>query len=131
MKPDNLVRSNNNCSIEEVAKWIGSKEEFIDWTANQSSYPVIGKEFEKFYSSNEAHRLVLENSLGEVVAYGELCRINVEKRLFFLPGVIVDSRRRNQGVGKTMVNEMIEYADKLDVNKMDLYIFSDNIKLMQ
>ena len=83
MKQYNLVQS-SNCPIGEIVKWIGFKEGSINWTGNKFSYPVMPGEFRKFYSSNEVHRLMLENNAGEVVAYGELSRINLEKRSLFL-----------------------------------------------
>jgi len=57
-----------------------------------------------------------------------LSGINAEKRSLFLSRVIAHSSRRNHGIGKIMLDGMIEYAvDKFDANKMDVYVFSDNI----
>ena len=125
------LRPYKKCDAEKIVTWIKDERAFRQWSSDRfGDFPLSADELNRYYKAFE-----YADDHMEFTAYDEdgvcghlIIRFTDEKKKTARLGfVIVDDKRRGQGLGKEMVLLAVKYAfGFLGAEKITLGVFDNN-----
>lgn len=124
------LRNYEKSDAKYIASWCENEIIFHMWCADEyDRYPISAEDINKYYGDKgekQGDKLTAFDENG-VVGHFTLRPIASEKGEIRLGFVIVDNKRRGQGLGKKMVQLALEYAHtRLNAKKVTLEVFENN-----
>ncbi len=126
------LRNYEKSDAKYISTWCENKMIFHLWCADEyDKYPITADDINEYYKNNEkdeSYKLTAFDENG-VVGHFTLRPIGAAKNEIRLEFVIVNNKRRGQGLGKKMVHLALDYArEKLNAEKVTLEVFESNKK---
>jgi len=123
-------RPYRNTDFEYIGKWITDERSHRLWCAGLIPFPMTREIFREFLCRMEAESgdsgFVMTENDGTPVAFC-LISINDKDNSAFARTIVVDSTRRGQGLGSTLMQMMQAYVfDICDVDVLWLCVFDVN-----
>lgn len=127
------LRPYKACDANIITKWINDEYTFRQWSADRyGKYPITPADMNSYYDRDKHNdRIWGMTAFDDTCAVGHLTmrfpndRSLDEIRLGF---VIVDDKKRGQGLGKEMLSMALQYAfDFIKVRKVSLGVFENNV----
>lgn len=126
------LRPFKKCDAEEIVTWIENEHIFRLWCADRfESYPISAQELIQSYNasldSDEVFHFVAYDESGIsgyfIIRYPDKNDINTVRLGF----VLLDNRKRGQGLGKQMIKLAIDYAvNIMGAKKVTIGVFENN-----
>lgn len=116
-------------SLIEYLKVIGSESDNL--TFGKKGLPISVKEEEKFIESlleKKHSKMYLAIKDEEIIGQTSLSEYSGRMGHYSELGITVKKDYWNNGVGKSLMNKIIEYAKKNDIELIDLQVRSDNAR---
>ena len=125
------LRPYKACDAHSIVSWTGDVRAFRQWSADRfDRFPITGEDLDRYYRSFDG-----SDSFFEMTAFDEtgpaghmIMRFTDEKKSVVRFGfIIVDKRRRGQGLGREMLELAVRYAfEILKAEKITLGVFENN-----
>ena len=121
------LRDYDQSDAKYIATWCENEIVFHQWCADEySKYPISAEDINKYYGEKQGHKFTAFDENG-IVGHFTIRTIDPEKNIVRLGFVIVNNKRRKQGLGKKMVDLALKYAkEKLYAKKITLGVFENN-----
>ncbi|MBQ6152183.1 MAG: GNAT family N-acetyltransferase [Ruminococcus sp.] len=113
-----------------IISWIGDEVAFRKWCADRyEDYPITAYDIDRQYASADPDRFFPMTAFDETGIVGHLIMryTDEEKHILRFGFIIIDDKRRGQGIGGQMLKAAIRYAfEVLQANKITLGVFENN-----
>ena len=126
------IRPFKKCDADTIISWIKNEQVFRFWCADRfESYPITGKDliasFEESLDNDGIFHFVAYDDSGligyYIIRYPDIS----DRHTLRLGFVIVDDKRRGQGLGKAMVMTALKYAvEYMGASKVTIGVFDNN-----
>jgi RimJ/RimL family protein N-acetyltransferase len=115
-----------NKDFDSLKQWIKSEEELIQFAGTIFNYPLTDKQLENYLKQTDLQPFKIKlNTTGEIIGHCELNFSNGNTRLSRI--LIGKSDLRGKGIGKVVINEMLNLIEKQKPNSIvDLNVFAWN-----
>ena len=125
------LRPYKECDAKTIVSWIKNEFSFRQWCADRyESYPIteddINAHYDAFAHSDSFFAMTAFNESG-IVGHLIMRFIDKDKKILRFGFIIVDNKKRGQGLGKEMISLSLKYAfEILKAEKVTLGVFENN-----
>lgn len=124
------LRDYEKSDAKHIASWCENETVFHMWCADEySKYPITADDINKYYErkgKNQIKKLTAFDENG-IVGHFTIRIIDSKENVARIGFVIVNNKRRGQGMGKKMINLALNYArEKMNAKKTTLGVFENN-----
>lgn len=131
--PDLRLKSFRRDDFRLLTTWIPSAESMVQWAGPIFHFPLDLTQADGYLEptrgprpARRAFSAVLD-STGEIVGHVDLNDIDLENRRASVCRVLVDPRRRRQGIGTHMLEAVARLAfGSLELHRLQLHVFDFN-----
>lgn len=125
------LRNYEKSDAEYIATWCENKTIFHMWCADEyDKYPITAEDINEYYENEGKdinYKLTAFDESG-IVGHFTLRTIAKGENEIRLEFVIVNNKRRGQGLGKKIVRLALDYArENLNAKKVTLEVFENNL----
>ncbi len=125
------LRPYKSCDAEKIVSWIKDERSFRLWSSDRfGDFPLTADALNSYYSEyrdNDRHLEFTAYDDKGICGHMIMRFTDVERKTVRFGFVIVDSERRGQGLGKSMLAMAENYAfDFLGAEKITLGVFENN-----
>ena len=125
------LRNYKNSDARRITDWVRDEEVYYQWCAGLfGDYPLTEDKINRYYTALQKNKtywaLTAEDEQG-IVGHITMRFTDEEKKNLRLGFVLVDDRRRGQGLGKELVALAVDYAQQFfDPQYITLGVFVNN-----
>ncbi|MFO0839222.1 MAG: GNAT family N-acetyltransferase [Phycisphaerae bacterium] len=110
-----------------VASWVTTRDEMF-WLSPRSAPPITAETIRLNWARPGHEQLSLVDEAGAQLAYGELNILDQQRAEYWLGHLIVDPRRRGQGLGKRLTLALLRRAEHIyAARRVCLVVFPENV----
>jgi RimJ/RimL family protein N-acetyltransferase len=111
---------------ERVVSWVRDARETY-WLAPRTEPPLTTEKVRAWAGPGRDPLMLVTSEQPEPLAYGELNILNEKRREYWLGHLVVDPRRRGQGVGRRLTELLLRRAFHLrEAQRVSLVVFPEN-----
>ena len=125
------LRPYKECDAKTIVSWIKNEFSFRQWCADRyESYPItaddINAHYDAFAHSDSFFAMTAFNESG-IVGHLIMRFTDKDKKILRFGFIIVDNKKRGQGLGKEMISLSLKYAfEILKAEKVTLGVFEND-----
>lgn len=133
-----IMRPYKSTDAEYICSWIENEYQFRQWCADRyDQYPINPDMINDYYEKYPCYTYTLidySSNAHKDIPIGHLTMRWIDKteKIMRIGFVIVDNKKRNQGVGKTLLN-LAKFTAFVDnkANAITLGVFENNISALE
>lgn len=117
--------------IDKILHWVENERQMIIWASGVFTYPMTREQVlarvEAAEAADDEWVMAALDEQGEIIGQLYMRMVNYEENRVHLNMILLDPKRRGQGLGTEMVKKTAEYAFQiLGMKKMTLGVFECN-----
>lgn len=128
-----ILRPYKLSDAEYICNWIENEYQFRQWCADRyEKYPITSPMINEYYKKYSCYPLTLVDSKDIPLGHLTLRWIDETKKVIRIGFIIVDNKKRHQGLGKMLLNlaKMTAFT-KFEAKIITLGVFENNVSALE